>query len=546
MTVIRNNKECYYAFGKLSSQMIVELRLTGFRWNTLIAHKWATYDPMVASKMSAYMLPTLKEEVDKMVESWKRSHKLSYSTEAPPVHRLVAPEGLTFLPHQVSGIKYMLTRKGTLCADEMGLGKTIEAIGALNWLMDAKMVTSALIVCPSSLKINWKNELKKWMISSVGIQIATAKDEVKILPMTQIVIINYDILKKWVPVLVAQEWGMIIADESHYLKNPQAKRTKAFLTLRGKRKIALSGTPMPNCPKELWTIAHWMRPDIFYNQWYFFNEYCNVSRDFGRLNISGGKNLKRLQTKLRCSLMIRRKKEDVLKDLPEKRRQIIELPHTLDTMVSREQEQYDKMQLARRTSKTMRTSCAKKLLDKADYKHKLEEMTDDYRCAFAELAKIRKELAMKKLPICLEHVDNVLDNVDQLVVFCYHKDPVYAMARAMEKKGITFGIITGDTPAEDRQAMVDEFQAGNIRTMIGTIGAMGTGLTLTAASNVLFLELDWTSAAMEQAEDRCHRIGQHDGVLVQYLVLYGSLDNKLINKIVIKGELIKETLDIDG
>lgn len=237
--------------------------------------------------------------------------------------------------------------------------------------------------------------------------------------------------------------------------------------------------------------------------------------------------------------MIRRKKEQVLKDLPDKTRQVIELPHTLSRLVKAEYSAYSKAKEARASIKLIRQQVAQELVEKSVVKDRISEMADVVAVSFGELAKVRKELSMKKLPICEAHIKTVLESVDSLVVFTYHKDPAYELAKSIESSAV----ITGDTPIEERNQIVEKFQNGEIRVIIGTTGAMGTGLTLTRASNVIMLELDWTPANLEQAEDRCHRIGQDNSVLVQYLVLYGSLDAKMMNKVCVKGKLIREALD---
>lgn len=545
MQIVQGVDSKYIAIGPVSREDADKLRQAGFKWNSIVKNSWATPDPTAAASVASYIAGAVtKASIATKISEWEDSMVASRATCIEEVPKKIAlradfiriPEGKELLPHQKAGIAFMLSRTSTLCADEMGLGKTIEAIVAMNdWFLSG-LVTSALVICPASLKLNWEKEIKEWMTYKATVQVVNAGDTVSMLPKTDILIINYDLLKKWAYVTGKKWWGLVIADESHMIKNPSAQRTKYVTQLHCNRRIALTGTPMPNSPKELWSVASWLRKDIFYNQWYFYNEYCYVRREFGRTVIDGGKNLPRLQKKMRSTFLVRRKKEDVLKDLPDKTRQIIEIPHEYKVLVEEEKTQYANMTSAREKMKQAR----KDILDNAVRKEKMEELMVEYRVAFGKLAIVRKELAMKKVSLCIEHIENVLDSVGCLVLFTYHKEPAYTIASHFKGR---CGVITGDTPLDERNSIVQKFQNGDIDLVIGTIGAMGTGLTLTRSSNVVMMELDWTPANLEQAEDRCHRIGQKNAVLVQYLVLHNSLDANMMNKVCRKGKLIKETLE---
>ena len=540
MIVYNTMDDIFIVVGDVSKEMASKLRSAGYKWNCVKKNRWATRDPTVASTMVDYFHSHDKEKMEKQIRFWKESLSLSGSTSCEDKQYITIPSGLELLPHQICCVKYMISRDNTLCADEMGLGKTIEAAVSLNHWFRNGYIKRAIVVCPASLKLNWEKELNKWLTEPKKIQVVGRNDVISIRFETDILVINYDLLSKWDYPIKMIKWGAIIVDESHMIKNPTAQRTKAVMRISADKKIALSGTPMPNSPKELWTVAHWLAPKIFSNQWYFYNEYCYVRREFGRIIIDGGKNLARLQKKMRCTFFIRRKKSAVLKNLPDKMHKIIELPHDLNELVEEEKELRKTMKNAVLTRKILHKTKAENLLDKATYKEKMEAVLQTYRVSFGRLAIVRKELGMKKLPICIEHIQNTLEKTDSLVVFTYHKEPAYKLASIFGKRA---SVITGDTKLEDRNEIVNKFQSGEINLLVGTLGAMGTGLTLTRASNMIMLELAWTPAELDQAEDRCHRIGQKNSVLVQYLVLDKSFDANMINKIVKKKKLIKETID---
>ena len=426
------------------------------------------------------------------------------------------PEGLSFLPYQRAGIAFALARRNTLIADEMGLGKTVQAIGVMNSLPEAKRI---LVVCPASLKGNWAAEVKKW---------DTCGREVCVFPalptnMVGVTIVNYDMLKKVEP----HNWDLLILDEAHYAKNAAAKRTQLVRAhaKQARRILAMTGTPLDK-PKEIWTLLDMLDPTSWaaknpkYSEKNFQARYCAghlqyiPTRAGGKTvwNADGASNLDELQERLRSTIMVRRLKKDVLKELPDKTRQIVSLGACRDSGYGDDVtfENYDEQAAALRAGA---------------------------KIGFEDISRVRHEEALKKLPLAIDFIKEALDGSDhKIVVFAHHRDVIEELGVALAGYGAL--TIYGGTDKEDRKPLVDAFQENaNIRVMIGSIGAMGVGLTLTASSHVIFVELDWTTKNMNQAEDRCHRIGQKDNVFVQHLVLDGSIDSKIV-KILIKKQAV--------
>lgn len=448
-----------------------------------------------------------------------------------------APEGLSYLPYQLGGIAYAIQRQATLIADEMGLGKTIQAIGYIN----AKAPRTVLIVCPKSLLLNWKSELQKWLVwpSEIVINLGkpelTDKPDLPTVAPIRIMITNYDQLKK------LEDWGwlegaspeLLILDEAHYCKNGKAQRTKLTQRIAKKctQKLFLTGTPVLNRPIELFPILQMLDAETWDPAGYvkgeqkaagegagffrFAKRYCNAHEEWhGRTkhwDFSGHSNLEELQERLRSTCMVRRLKADVLRELPPKRRQVISLPGNAEDF----EIEGDDLETV--------TAAARKI-------------------PFEEISKKRHEQALLKIEPAVEHIREALESGSQkIVVFAHHKDVVTELAKGLSEYGAV--AITGETSSEDRQAAVDAFQTGAARVFLGSIAAAGVGLTLTAASHVVFVELDWVPANVAQAEDRCHRIGQTESVLVQHLVLQGSLDEKICKMLVEKQEIADMALD---
>jgi SWI/SNF-related matrix-associated actin-dependent regulator 1 of chromatin subfamily A len=412
-----------------------------------------------------------------------------------------SPDGLEYLPFQRAGIAYALGRESTLLADEMGLGKTIQAIGVCN----ATKPETVLIVCPASLKLNWRNELQRWLVDERRIDIVNGGGEV--FPAhPDIVVINYDVLTKHADALHGRTWDIVILDEAHFCKNPKAKRTKAALAISAERKLVLTGTPIPNRPVEIQAVAGYLAPSRFGHFFKFAMRYCDAHQTRHGWDFLGASNLPELQEQLRSSIMVRRLKADVLDELPPKRRQVI-------------------------------------VLDGADYKEELrvqelaeaESQTTSPRIKFEELSRERHLMALAKVPAILDHLKGIDHPV---VIFAHHKDVIAALASELDC--VT---LTGDHTTEERQAAVESFQRGDVQYFIGSLGAAGVGITLTRASHVLFAELDWVPGNLSQAEDRCHRIGQHDSVLVQHLVVDESIDARQVELVVEKQGVLDASLD---
>jgi SWI/SNF-related matrix-associated actin-dependent regulator 1 of chromatin subfamily A len=459
------------------------------------------------------------------------------------------PEGLNYLPFQRAGIKWAMDRAGSLIGDDMGVGKTIQGIGVAN-AMNANRI---LIVCPSSLKINWKEEMDKWLINKC-LSKAIIKSSSAYMD-ANVVIMNYDILGRFADRIRAIDWDLVILDEGHFIKNPTSNRTKYIVggtvgkkkyePLHAKKRVVLTGTPLLNKPDEVWTIAHWLAPEVFSNQYAFWQRYCDLkSSRFGKYDHSGKSNLTELQEILRSTFMIRRLKKDVLKDLPPKTRQVISIEPTKEFKEYIAQEQ--------RAIAEARTSVAdlkQAAIDAEtsgnidEYKNSVTKLKEGIRLGISMISRVRKETAVAKAPLMIKYVKELLEEKDKIIVFAHHKDVISLFMEAFKGNAVK---VTGSDSTEDRNKSVKRFQNDpSVNIFMGSIMASGVGLTLTASSTVVFAELDWVPANISQAEDRAHRMGQKDNVLVQHFVLEGSLDANMARKVVEKQNMADLALDTE-
>jgi len=468
--------------------------------------------------------------------------------------KLSAPEGKEFYPFQREGIHFMLGRKGTLLSDQMGLGKSAQAVGVIN---ADPAIRRVLVICPASLKLNWRNEMQDWLTRSFAIFVSPVTVSGSAVPVYSdvIEIINYDVLHKWeVGSLVPPNGGidLLILDEGHYIKNPQSRRAKEVRRIAklAKRVVVITGTPIMNRPVELWPILQIVDPETWDPPGFvkgkrvgagegasffrFAKTYCDAHQESYKTRqgershwvFSGASNLDRLQERLKSGCMIRRLKKDVLQDLPDKLRQIIVFEPPAVQRGKREVDDGDLFPD----------------LSEATYERIVRQLRAD-KALMSEISKRRREQGIGKIPAVAEHIANLLDEVEKVVLFAHHHEVVDGLYEILKSFGCV--VLDGRCNEKQRAAAVATFQEDpNCRIFLGSIGAASVGLTLTAASNVVFAELDWVPANMTQAEDRCHRIGQKNAVLVQHLVLDGSLDARMAKVVVKKQKIVNQALDV--
>lgn len=450
-----------------------------------------------------------------------------------------APYGLSYFGYQKAGIEFIYD-KNALLADDMGTGKTIQTAGAINLHPEYR---SILILCPNSLKINWKRELEKWLVNEYTIGIVNRGDYPE---DTDIVIMNYDVADKHKDKIHAREWDLLVADEAHAMKNADAKRTKAILG-KGKRikgvtakhKLFLTGTPILNRPIEAFTLLNALDPENWGSQWKYAHRYCGATHNGYGWDFSGASNLEELNMKLRGTIMIRRTKAEALPELPPVFHQVIELPSTaeLRRLMREENKTWDGRQDVMDMLRAA-VEIAKVSENEEDYKDAVRNLRSGMAESFAEMSKIRQDIAVAKIPYVLEHL---ADTEDKVIVFFHHREVGFQLKEALGDSAV---MVMGGDHVEDRQDAVDRFQTDpKIKYFLGSITAAGVGLTLTAASHVVFTELDYRPAMMNQAYSRAQRIGQKNNVLVQYLLVEDSLDVKMAHDLIRKQEIIDKALD---
>ena len=476
--------------------------------------------------------------------------------------------GSKLFPYQEEGVDRLVSRKRLLLADQMGLGKTIQCIEAINRI-GIPGTSIILIVCPKSVMGVWKRELEVWLDprlkSSWGeIQVASMKSKPELRPGS-ITLINYDICHKLKGTIQKPHYHVLICDEAHYLKTPDTKRTKAILGGGRTKGIQsdflwlLTGTPVLNRPIELYPLLHAIAPEEFPAMQDFAGRYCDpkekivykgshpvVIKDY-----SGSSNLKELSQRLE-PIMLRRYKMDVLSQLPEKFRSCTCLTQDVDIDIA--QQERDLLFAALQELKEENNKDDKETgLELDDFGSNAENLVSyinkhpNNQAVLAKISTVRQETAFLKLKPAIELLEEYIIH-EKVVVFAHHRAVIDELTQHFGDRAVA---IKGGMKREDRDEAVSLFQDDQyVRLFVGSIRAAGVGLTLTAASHVIFLELDWSPGIMTQAEDRCHRVGQSNNVRIQYLVFKDSIDEWLSKSMMFKqsniDEILPEKLQSDG
>lgn len=421
--------------------------------------------------------------------------------------------------YQQEGIRYGLAKKRLIIGDEPGLGKTLQSIG----IVDKANAYPCLVICPSSLKINWQREFDKFTDKHALIldnNTRTTWPYLLQMRMHHAAIVNYESLRKYFvwdikagknfrlkDVVFCPQIKMfrsIIIDESHRVKDPSAQQTIFTKGIASGKPyiILLSGTPVVNRPEDLVAQLSIMeRLTEFGGKQQFMEHYCSA---VDGLPVN---NLPELSSRLYSSCLIRREKAKVLTELPDKTR--------CDLYVEiSNREEYDLAQS-----------------NLAQYLQEYKQCTDReirrkmHMEALVRFMELRSLSAKGKVAQAVEFARNFLESGKQLILFCSYHEVVDMLCNAFPDAVR----ITGRDSMAERQSAVDRFQSGQARLIICSIKAAGVGLTLTAASDVAFVEFPWTYADCCQCEDRAHRIGQKDNVTCYYLIGRHTIDRALYN-----------------
>lgn len=464
----------------------------GFFWSP-ITREWQTKKISTAARLLKYFDATARKVIG----------NTSVDTINWPTLDIRTPKNQRLKRFQEDGARFALTRNHSYLAFDMGLGKTPTAISVINTLR-----AETLIICPPFLVTNWQRELKAWAINQSTDQILNGTTS----PLTKesIVILPDSLLdRSTIQDFVRQRnFELLIIDEAHRFKSPEAKRTKALfgsITSQIPRVIALSGTPMPNRPIELFSVLSALAHNSihFMDKHTFGVKFCNAFETRHGWDYTGASNLDVLSRLIQKDFMMRRSKAEMMPELSPKEERIIPLN-------------------GKETKETKKITRALYL----KYQGDAERMIKNRH--LGDLSEYRRLNGIDKVPFALEYIKDILENSgESLLIFAWHRDVITLLEKELSK--ITAAcVIDGGTKQRARDERLRDFQNGDLRVIIGQISTM-VGHNLTKATRCIFVESSWSPADNEQAADRAHRIGQTDTVVVDYLTISGTIDDQIIS-----------------
>ena len=531
--------------------------LPNWKFESNDTSKWWTcnLDPQAVIKLQGWGFTLDKRLQDLVVEASKEEDKRKVE-----IDNAIENIELKLYPFQKEGVAFIEKRNGRMIlADEMGLGKTIQALVYGRMHPEFRPM---IVVPPASLKGNWEKETNKW-VDNPNVQVISGTNSSADALWGDIIIINYDILpndiekyfhcarcdkspylfcpicksrckKKvkqihytgWVDYLIDLKPQLLVIDEIHYIKNDGANRTTAIKRLGAScpHILGLTGTLIKNRPLEALNAIQLIdiNREVVSSPWYYKQHYCGATHNGFGWDFNGSSNTKELHNILTSTIMLRRKKADVLKDLPKKQRSIIPLEITNRKEYQRAENDFlEWLENKKGSEAALRASRAE---------------------TFAKIAALKKLCGKGKNKQVVNWIKDYLENEDKLVIFAHHKEVISGLMADLEEYNPVK--IDGATSAKNKDKAKEMFQTDpNVRVIIGS-EAMKEGHNLQIANATCFIELWWSPGDHDQAEDRVHRIGQKaDSVMAYYLVGSHTIEEEIATLIDKKRKVMDAVLD---
>lgn len=440
------------------------------------------------------------------------------------IYSLSPALNVTLRPYQAKGYEWLLLLQeigaGACLADDMGLGKTVQAISAIIYFTERYPRLKSVIVCPASLIYTWKEEFEKFApsINTMVYHGAARQQEQLNDPAISIIITTYSTMRNDVELITIQSYGIAVLDESHNIKNPATQIALAVMRIKARFRMALSGTPVINNTFDLYSQLQFVVPGLFGSREFFKNQYANPIDNF-----QDEEKIAALK-KLTAPFILRRTKEQVAKDLPEKTETILWC-----TMGSSQKRVYEEILESSRSSiflEIKNSGLAKSKLSILQAMTRLRQVcsspallsADEYNCTESV-----------KLNTLMDELDHILEK-HKVIVFSQFTSMLHLLADECRKRGIAYYHFDGQTPPAKRTEMVEHFQqeANQINLFLISLKAGNTGLTLTAADYVFLFDPWWNNAVQDQAIDRTHRIGQTKNVFAYKMICKDTIEEKIL------------------
>ncbi|MEO9144378.1 MAG: DEAD/DEAH box helicase [Ginsengibacter sp.] len=483
--------------------------------------------------------PMLREALKK--EWWERWQR--WQSEDEKIYSLSQSLHATLRPYQQKGYEWLLLLQeigaGACLADDMGLGKTVQAIAAIVYFIEKYPRSKNLIICPASLIYTWKEEFEKFAPSvntmvyhGIGRQQEQLND-----PDTGVIITTYSTMRNDVDAISSLPYGIVVLDESHNIKNPATQISQAVMRIKARFRMALSGTPVINNTFDLYSQLHFVVPGLFGSREFFRREYANPIDNF-----QDEEKIAALK-KLTAPFILRRKKEQVAKDLPDKTETILWC-----SMNDAQKRVYEDI------LNNTRSSLFLEIKDKGLSKSKLsilQAMTRLRQVCSSPLLLPGDEYKTctesVKTEVLMEELDHILGE-HKVIVFSQFASMLHLLADECAKRGIDYYHFDGQTPPGKRTEMVNQFQKedNKVHLFLISLKAGNTGLTLTAADYVFLFDPWWNTAVQDQAIDRTHRIGQTKNVFAYKMICKDTIEEKIVSLQQKKKKLSEDLVSADN
>lgn len=511
-------------------------QIPGVTWDNK-THAWRAPITSIAEvvKWGDTFKQSVPDEVRQMLTEINNSmSELSNASRMTDAELEVA--GLPLLPYQRAGVAYASNARRTFIADEMGLGKTLQAIATLEYVYDSY---PAVVVCPATLVLNWKAEYNRWLPHRT-VKVVTDRKE---FPSDyDVVVIGYSNISNWEKQLLNHR--SYVFDESHYCKTPKAQRTKSAVKIAKSAPkegivLCLTGTPVTNRPAEYASQLNIIgKLDKFGGEWGFYRRYCGAFKDkWGQWHLDGHSNLDELNERLRSTCYIRRTKEQVLTELPPVLHNPVLVDGTAAGLKEYKKAETDIVEYLVQRAKEI----AQELGLNPNSAAVVAKIKAESNQHLVRLSVLRRLSAKAKMPAIKEWVESRVADGKKVVIAAHHRDVVDELALAFGNLRIQGGMDLADIEEQKRKFI--ELPCEEAPVIVLSIQAAKTGHNLQVAQDVLFVELPWTPADVDQTYSRCHRLGQKSSVTATYLLCDGTIDEDIYSLIERKRGVVNQAVD---
>jgi len=488
-------------------------------------------------QLSFFDLPIVEELIDEKTarEAFEKSREIFQGFNTIQSQKMRLPKvNATLRSYQKQGykwIKYLYNNQlGGCLADDMGLGKTLQTIAMLASIYPKEKMSS-LIVMPKSLLFNWENEINKFAPKlTYGIYYGTNRnfDDVS---HKNLILTTYAVLRNDIESLKEKEFHYVILDESQHIKNPNSQTSRAAVLLNANHRLGLSGTPVENNLGELYSLFRFLNPSMFGTIDQFNLNYANPIQKEGKKEA-----LQELKKKI-YPFILRRLKQEVLKELPDKVEQVLYVE-----MSDPQKQFYDQRRMF--YQEMIRNHIEDKGIKNAQF-YIFQALLELRQIASIPETKTEDKIISPKREILLQHILDLVEQQHKMLIFANFLHALDCIAEDLVKHNIEFVLMTGAT--RDRQKLVEQFQEDeSTQVFLMTLKTGGVGLNLTAADYIFLFDPWWNIAAENQAIDRAHRIGQDKTVFSYKLIARGSIEEKILELQKKKRELFENLISSDG